>query len=53
LSFFAIKTMVKQQREQQHFLPKLTWSQWLLFGAAAVCFFLHTLLLFKQVARPS
>jgi len=53
LSFFAIKTMVKQQREQQHFLPKLTWSQWLLFGAAAVCFFLHTLLLFTALTLTS
>ena len=53
LSSFAIKTMVKQYREEQQFFPKLTLSQWLLFGAAAVSFFLHALLLFTALTLTS
>jgi hypothetical protein len=53
LSVFAIKTMVKKKREEQAFFPKLSLSQWLTFGSAAVCFFLHTLLLFTALTLTS
>ena len=53
LSFFAIKTMVKQYKEEGKFLPKLTGSQWMTFLSASVCFFLHTLLLFTALTMTS
>ena len=53
LAFFAIKTMVKQYREEENFLPKLTGSQWMTFFSAALCFFLSTLLLFTALTMTS
>ena len=53
LSFFALKTMIKRYREEEQFFPKLTPSQWLTFGAAAVCFFVHTLLAFTALTLTS
>lgn len=53
LSFFATRTMVKHYREEQQFLPKLSGSQWMTFGSAALCFFLSTLLLFTALTMTS
>lgn len=53
LSFFAIRTMMRQYREEGHFFPKLTPSQWFTFGAAALCFFCHTLLAFTALTLTS
>ncbi|CAB9518810.1 EamA-like transporter family [Seminavis robusta] len=54
LSFFAIKTMIKQyQSEEKQFLPKLSWNHWVTFFLAAICFFFHTLLLFTALTMTS
>jgi drug/metabolite transporter (DMT)-like permease len=53
LSFFALKTMTKRYRQEGQFFPLLTLSQWLTFVSAAVCFFLHTLLLFTALTFTS
>lgn len=53
LSFFAIKSMTKQYKDEGTFLPKLTGSQWVTFVSAALCFFLSTLLLFTALTMTS